>query len=316
MPPESRRELTEEERGRMEAEMAVALGRYDEERKEVERRFEAAYRSALERVVPVSSEPPEIEKGQIWLNRGGRERFEVIKGGQSPWLVMLSDPTPRRERLFEASYMRRNMTLERPPARPVVEASGEREAMEAAKEDWKRRQLSGTDPLLAGSSFEAGWNARAASTRVPGEAGARAVIEGLLRVIRGGVSESDKVTDVAAATSWLAASRVPSAPGPGVPYVGKIDREEFDAALADPEVKALHADAAKAFGAPELVERATSLAERYGEAIISIRAALGVSHLNDRGRITRARCVIAGLDEEDCTVLDAVSGPPESDERP
>lgn len=47
----------------------------------------------------------------------------------------------------------------------------------------------------------------------------------------------------------------------------------------------------------EEVERAADLAERYGEALIAIGAALVADDLNPRGRIMRARGVIAGLEE-------------------
>lgn len=47
------------------------------------------------------------------------------------------------------------------------------------------------------------------------------------------------------------------------------------------------------------LERATALAERYGEAIRAIGAALVAEDLNDRGRIMRARGVIAGLHEQE-----------------
>jgi hypothetical protein len=47
------------------------------------------------------------------------------------------------------------------------------------------------------------------------------------------------------------------------------------------------------------IEHATDLAERYGEAIVKIGAALVAEDLNPRGRIMRARGVIAGLGESD-----------------
>jgi hypothetical protein len=62
---------------------------------------------------PEPRQAAEIEAGQVWLNHGG-ERFEVVDNTLGPVLRMLSDPPPRRERVFEASYMRKNMTLERP----------------------------------------------------------------------------------------------------------------------------------------------------------------------------------------------------------
>lgn len=72
-----------------------------------------AIRSLLDRAALGGGAEDEIEAGQIWLSGSGGERFEVVKGGELPALVMLSDEPPRRERAFEASYMRRNMRLER-----------------------------------------------------------------------------------------------------------------------------------------------------------------------------------------------------------
>lgn len=46
----------------------------------------------------------------------------------------------------------------------------------------------------------------------------------------------------------------------------------------------------------QLLATATVLSERYGEAIIAISTALNHPDLEDRGRITRARMVIGGLD--------------------
>lgn len=53
----------------------------------------------------------------------------------------------------------------------------------------------------------------------------------------------------------------------------------------------------RALGLPE-AERATDLAERYGEAILKIGAALVAEDLDQPGRIMRARGVIAGLEIE------------------
>jgi hypothetical protein len=53
------------------------------------------------------------------------------------------------------------------------------------------------------------------------------------------------------------------------------------------------------------LERAIAQAERYGEALERIAEALNSSDLNDRGRIMRARGVIAGLYEQDADEGDA-----------
>lgn len=46
----------------------------------------------------------------------------------------------------------------------------------------------------------------------------------------------------------------------------------------------------------EAVERATSMAERYGEAIVAIGEALGSDLISDGARINRVRMIVAGLD--------------------
>jgi hypothetical protein len=55
----------------------------------------------------------------------------------------------------------------------------------------------------------------------------------------------------------------------------------------------------------DALERAVAQAERYGEALERIAEALNASDLNDRGRIMRARGVIAGLYEQDADEGDA-----------
>jgi hypothetical protein len=61
----------------------------------------------------------------------------------------------------------------------------------------------------------------------------------------------------------------------------------------------------------EGIARATLLAERYGEAIVSISAALNAEDLNDKGRIMQVRGLIAGLDKSQPD-----HGPGGPDERP
>jgi hypothetical protein len=48
----------------------------------------------------------------------------------------------------------------------------------------------------------------------------------------------------------------------------------------------------------ELLERATTLAERYGMALVAISRALDESQSSDARKVWRVRLVLAGLDPE------------------
>lgn len=193
---------------------------------------------------PVPSEP-EIEQGQVWLSHGGSERFEVISGGESPRLVMLSDPVPRRERLFEdgevvveppirpgftiyidrRQFAVRGVTvserdLRSLPSPPIPDDSAI--WLEQSNEDVRVGARSIT--LRGGERFYTTPNTitAGASTRVPDEAAreriARAIHADNQRQFKydlswEGMDDNQREGYLQNADAVLAASRVPSAPG-------------------------------------------------------------------------------------------------------
>lgn len=50
--------------------------------------------------------------------------------------------------------------------------------------------------------------------------------------------------------------------------------------------------------AEEVLDRAASLAQRYGDAIVEIHNILADDTYSDAGKVMRARLVLAGLDSE------------------
>lgn len=179
---ESRRELTEEERAIQAAEKSAWVTNMAtrEIRAYGRSMWTAAREFYAERVVPVSSEPTPFDDERSLVLESVPAR-EIVKGDD----IMCSDLVRRVRDVkpyvpevggfsFDLgdrwrAYGDAQSVWRVVPARPVVEASGEGEAMEAA-----RRVVTPDSPPK--TAFAWGWDAAiawAASTRVPDEAAAK-----------------------------------------------------------------------------------------------------------------------------------------------